>query len=521
MMTRLTRASRLGSVGLAMCLSPLLMPAGATAQDMRQVVSIEPLVKAVVHRNAAIVMDRLQLQIAEQQVRYERHIFEPTLSMGYRHTESSNPNNTSEVLSRGNLLVYEDEVRSFQSSLSGPMYFGGDWSFSYSTQGSRNSLVTSLRDYGREWQSEMRVSLRQPLLRGAGTAVSMAAVRLAKLDRTIVEETFRRNVMDLIAATVSEYWRLHAALQLETSLEHTIALLEKNLNVLELQRRAGEVNELDVLALRRTLMDRRLELESMSMAIDKARLQLLLLLNTSEAMSIDRQFETSEPTLPSPLLGMAPHECLEFAVEHMPDFRIAAGNLARSRVELNRADSEALPQLDLVLSTWRRNLDDASIRKDAFRDEFHSWEAGLEFSIPVLGGGRQHSAQKMSELRVDQSRFQLQTLRREVELNIQARLDSLTRLSTQFDMSQEIVEQQQVMFDDAQLQFQLGQGGIQDVLEAELELARVVRTSWSRFAEYHLAEVELERSVGMIAERYFPDFESLLNAGLPDYFEFR
>lgn len=495
---------------------------GAPSQERVSVVKIEPLVKAVVHRNAAIVMDRLQVQIAEQQIRYERHIFEPTFTLGYRHTESSEPNNTSEILSRSNLLVYDDEVRSVQSSLSGPMYFGGDWSLSYITQGSRNSLVRSLRDYSREWESEVRLSLRQPLLRGAGTSISMAGVRLAKLEQKIVRETFRRNVMDLIAVTVSEYWRLHGAIQLQQSLEQTVTLLQKNLSTLKVRRMAGDVSGVEVLQLKRSLMDRQLELESISLAIDRARQQLLLLLNTANAMSIERQFITAESSTPSPLLGMTAAQCLDYAAEYMPDFRIATNNLAKSDVEFERADSEALPQLDLVLSTWRSYIDDRSIRKKAFTEsDFHSWEAGLELSIPIFGGGRQSSALKMSELRRDQTRFQLETLKREVELEIQGRLEALIRIQSQYELSQSILAQQQVIFDETQLRFELGQVDIHEVLDAELELARHTRVAWSRMTEYKLAEVELESSVGMVAERYFPEFEQLLYTGLPDFFEFR
>jgi outer membrane protein TolC len=484
------------------------------------VLHLSRLVKTVVNRNALIVRDRLQMDIARHRIDYEGAIFEPVVNLAYRRSEENNPNNTSQVLSRGNLLTFEDESEVHEASVGGAMYYGGDWRLSMSRNSSKNNIIESLREYDTEWESEVRLSLRQPLLRGFGTESTLANLQLAKLDQQTSHNQFRRDVMDLIALTVTEYWRLHGTLKVKQSLEASIQLMEKNLQILNERFLVGEAAELEIMQTRRHLMERQLELEGANHAIHRSQRQIMLLLNTENTLASRMNFITVEDDIPDPLAGMSVREQLEYAREHIPDFKLAGAQYDRADVELKRLANGAKPQLDLVVSSWRRYLDDERIGSDAFSDDFSSWQVGLEFSTPLLGGQRQKKEVAIAQLEKQQAAFDLATLQRSTELNIQLKRETLDLLNRQLAISYRSVANQQLILADAQQLFLAGESETRRVLEEEMELVRQQRLNISRSIEVKLAQIELNGITGAITERYFPDFEQVLSRELPTRFDF-
>lgn len=497
-----------------------LQPASYQTNE-NDVLSLDAFIKAVLQRNSTLLIEKVEVAIAEQTVRGEYGVFEPRMNFGYSERDVRNPNNIGETLSRANLGVYEDRAQTFRSGLTGSTGLGGQWELSANVSGSNNSLVEQLREFDTEWESEVRVTLRQPLLQGFGRKEAFRNIRLARIDRDVAAKTFEATAMQLIDVAVEMFWRLAAAEQIRDSLSRQQILARKDHQTLEDEFLVGDIAEVDLLRSKKHLLDLEVEYQRALMDVEQGKQQMLSLLNVSGALGISTNFSLKHRDVANLDLGETTAQILDWAMLYSPSVEIAKSNVKRSREEHMRSMNQSRAQLDLVVSGWRSNLDDDRIESGAFSNDFKSWQAGLELTVPLFAGVQQRSAVSIARYRYHQAQLQRQSVINDIAFQINTGLDTLAKLQKQAKASHQSYLERKKMTEDMKRLFEFGEVQIRDVIDQQVQEFSDWRRYVSYLVETKIAQSRLDLATGTILHRYYPDFMASITSETPTQFHLK
>jgi len=487
---------------------------GESADDgSQQVISlpIRGLVHEVVKRNSALLYERMQLAISAHRVDYEKYIFEPELFANVNYHGAESPNNTAETISRGGLETYNENQWTFRSGIGGLLPTGAHWDLEYSQSRTRDSLIKEFKSYNHEYESQIKMTLRQPLLKGLGSAVTLSEYHKAVIDNDMLKGGYEKKTMDLIGFTVREYWKLYGAQILVKNLKKSVGLLDKSLSLLNERYKSGDVSEYEVLEARSSLLARRVELQSIENSVDESQRALFKLLNVYDDDHIVLVAETG--ALENQWVEQPFDSYFEYARKNWPAFQIAHKKYEKTVVQFKKAKNEARPELDLVGSAWLSNLDDRVLGGKAFKSDYPSWEAGLEFKMPILWGRRQKQAVKMVELEMRQAETELKNLEREVRIDLKSTLQTLKNSKKQLDAMQQNNDIKQQLLRHEFERFAAGEIEVRELIEKEDDVTTYQRKLVNRLIGHQLNQASFDKAVGIIIDKYFDD-QDILSLGV-------
>jgi len=275
---------------------------------------------------------------------------------------------------------------------------------------------------GDQGEARLKLTVRQPLLRGGGVRYNRTLMQIARLDAETGYDEFIRQLETHLMEVNRSYWALYLA---------RVNYLEKQRLVSETQRVVGELESrgnLDAMASQQTrakaaLVRRRTELVRAELAIKNAQSRLRSLVSDpyfAEA-KIGEIIPSDRPI--AGRLATAFESSIAQALELRPEIKQAENHLRASRLRERMARNEKLPALDLFgeigISALRDRGDIGGAYDDQFDDEAPSWSAGVLFSVPWP-----HRAAKARHLRTrlevrqktDQLRAAMETVLLEVEI---------------------------------------------------------------------------------------------------------
>ena len=208
------------------------------------------------------VVERFSLRVAENR-------FRPHVTVGpyveRSHTEPSVDTGSAGLTSAVTLRVPT----------------GGEFAVRLGSGGSTGDVEPESR-----WSNELELAFRQPLLRGAGTEIDTAPVRIARIEERIAVLALRQAVADVVSAAVGryrDYMQAEHRVAIRTgSLERARELLAVN----ELLVETGRMAERDIVQTRADIAGRELRLIAARNDLEAARLALTDILDVDSGTSI-------------------------------------------------------------------------------------------------------------------------------------------------------------------------------------------------------------------------------------------
>ena len=208
------------------------------------------------------VVERFSLRVAENR-------FRPHVTVGpyveRTHTEPSTDIDTAGLTSAITLRVPT----------------GGEFAVRLDSGASTGDIASESR-----YSSALELAFRQPLLRGAGTKIDTAPVRIARIEERINVLALRQAVVEVVAAVIGRYLDYMSA-------EHRVAIREGSferarelLAVNELLVRTGRMAERDIVQTRADIAGRELRLIAARNELDAARLALTEILDVDSGTAI-------------------------------------------------------------------------------------------------------------------------------------------------------------------------------------------------------------------------------------------
>ena len=208
--------------------------------ESKRTLGIAEVRRAVLEGNLELKTELVSPEIARANLGAEEAKFEATIFAGYTRNDQGVVTN----LEQGEPTSSDE----FLAGLRLPLASGG--TLTVDTLATQSDLPTSLTPPNFEsWESNVRFSISQPLLRGAGV-VNTASIRIAKWNSDLADARLKLASIRVLSEADKAYWRLYQAWR---ELEVRKSQYQLAANQLErAQRRldAGDAPEIDVIRAR-------------------------------------------------------------------------------------------------------------------------------------------------------------------------------------------------------------------------------------------------------------------------------
>ena len=457
--------------------------------------TVEESVARALQKNFDLKIQGFSTEIAREAQNVANSAFEPTLTASTTRTVSQ-PSTLTGAGTRAdftntrigvNQLIASGATVQVSSSLDRSAY---------------NPAASTLNP---AFNSDVAITVTQPLLKGAGSDVTRAGIEHAKLGLTIANLNYRGRVLQVVHDTENAYSNLVFARGQLGVKRHSLQLAERFFEENKTRKLTGVATDLDVLSAEVGVANARNGVLVAGQNVRNAEDALLALIGQFE-------FSTEIGTV-----SLAPDEetlptfdrSYQLARDNQPDYVATQNNIRQLELDANTAKNGSLPTLNLG-GTLGFNGSDRSYSNAIGRlpdGDGYNWQVDLALSMPWgLHADKARYRSAMAGLRQQQARLQQLEQNLMVQVRSAVRAVETDRQSVEiFAKATELAERQ---YELELARFKAGLSTSRQVLQTQddLESARVnelqarvnLRTAFanlhqldnSSIARYHIALAE-------------------------------
>lgn len=366
-----------------------------------------------------------------------------------------------------------------------------------------SSLETNLIEFDPSEQSRSRsvVSVRQPILRGAGFSFNRALDNVAKLETDVAVQEFRRQSENHLLEVTRAYWNLYLARSVAMFETQSVERIDAIVNRVE-NRSNIDAQRLQVTRAKAARAEQRSSLIRARNAVRNAEARLRALIS-SPTIKKNQTREIIAVDTPSIIWKTPPLETIVAEViDSRPEMKQANYQHKASIIRKGISANEALPQFDVILEGSLNGREDNFNFGGAINDANEGdYLVGVRFSMPI-GRDERKARYKRRRLEELQQRRQLETtvtnLRLETEISINEYAVSYEEFLQRKD-AYELAEQD---YDILKERWQRGVGNEGVVfLDMLIDANRRLLTAQGELSEatvtFKYAEANLERTRGL------------------------
>lgn len=476
-----------------------ILAAPAPVVPFAEPLKIEAAIARALEANFDLQLQRLTTTTTTESVEIARSDYDPTLTASASTGQSQSTRAT--VDANGNILPVpgtRSDDENARLSLSQKIPLGA--TITGTTRLNRNERTqASSSTLNPAYNSDVGLSVRQPLLKGAGTTINNAALERARLGTTRARADFAAQVFTVVRDVEVAYSNLALAREQvgirSFSLEVRKKLYEEN----RARREAGVATDLEVL--------------QAEVGVATAARDLLLSRQTArdredELLRLLGQ-ETFEnpvgpvalPPIGEPVIDLA--ASLARARANTPEYASALASIRQQEIDVTSAKNARLPQLDLGAQAGFNNTD--ATAKDAttnlWSGDGYNWQVDLSLSFP-WGFREERARLRQARAGRDREELRLAQIEQQILVSVRNAVRALEtgaenlRLSTlAAQLSGREYEVEKARYDSGLSTFrrvQETQDAFDQAKLAELQAKVSLRT----------AQANLDRLEGNAAERY-------------------
>lgn len=468
-------------------LSEMLQP--DPSQTLSGGLNLREIEKLALENNLNLHAETLNSLASESLVRKGYGIYDPTVSLVLSKGKSRELTNTQFFFGPTGV-----DAREFSASLSQKIFTGAELRLSFDNQ--RQSLFTDPKPLlNPEYESELGLSLVQPLLKNFGQTVTEQEILFALKDQEISLQDLQASAIALISDVRRTYFNVLRARDDLAYRKKSVVLAEKILEENHARVDAGVLPPVEVLeaevGVQRRLRDR---LDAERVYRDSLD-QLALLLNLDNPPAI------SAVELGEPEIQAVEESGFEQALIRRPELQRSFKQTERLELERSINRNQLLPTLDLEARYSHKGIgDDYNDALDYIpKDDIRNWQVGVNVSYP-LGNRAARSELNRTEYRLKSQRARVGQLRDEVRTEIRNAIRLLD-----VNRAKIVVSGIELKLAEEKLRVLLGRKDVglattRDVLEGEEDLAQARTEQIAALADFNIAVSDYYRATGELLE---------------------
>lgn len=450
----------------------------------------------VLHRalanNFDVHIQRYAVENAGEQLAISKAEFDPALRFSTSRAESKQAAATSSLDGAPG-----PSSTTFNTRAGANMRIATGATVDLSTQLNRSGTNSTFSLLNPAYSADATLSVTQPLLKGAGSKVTLASVKRSRIGVDRANLDYRSQVLDVLHDTELAYYQLvYAREQLNVrklSLEAAQKLLDEN----KAKREAGVVTDLDVLTAQVGVANQNIFVVNAEQTVHDSEDALRALIGQFE---LDAPLGETAFAAP-PALALDSNKSFELAKKTQPEYLSELALIEQLKLDALTTRNAALPQVDLS-GALGFNADEASFGEAIDRlpqGDSYLWQVNLSVTYPW--GGHADKAR----FRAAENNLARETMRlRQIEQNILVQARSAVRL---VKSSIEVVQASELATKLSEQQYELekarfdaGLSTSRLVLDAQTDLDKARLTELDNKVALYQAIANLNRLEGRTAE---------------------
>lgn len=466
-------------------------------------------VQQVVERNEKVQTQILELEFNRRRLGAERGAFEPVFFTEYSHQANKRENSVEQRNSQSGLNLFNERNNIYEGGIESLVPSGARVRLGYTLRDLNNNLpisaLNSTRHTNAEYQTFFGLSVTQPLMKNAGQAANLAAIRVAALSSDLAYQDYRRQMMVIVSTAIAAYWELYLAQEQLRFFHDSVATAEKILNDNRARLQAGRGSELDVLEAQSGLALRRSKLADAEQSLYEAANKLLSLSSTT-VLETNRAIRAVDiPQVDELNYGYL--AAWKSARDINPDYLSQRLKSAQELVRLGYAKNQVLPELNLKASYGLNGLGETPglSLNDLGRVDFPSWSLGAELRMPLAGNLKAQNELAAARLRVREAQVSMREIETQIANAIDTALHKISGARAAVQSYQAVVDYNTNLLDSALARLAVGKIESRKILDIEADLLEAKNSAAQAQVKFQRALLELELIQGTILQKHHLD----------------
>src|ERR1700677_698883 len=378
--------------------------------------------------------------------------------------------------------------------------------------------------------SGFQFKLTQHLLQGFGFAPNTRFIQIAKNDREISDVAFRLQITTTVDQIENMYWDLVYAYENVRVQKDQLAFAQRTLSDTKKQVEIGTLAPIEVVRAQSTVASNQ---QTLTLALTNLQLEQLLMKNALSRTLVDPALADAEviPTSTMELSAQEPvlptQDLVNDALSHRPELAEQRINLSNTEISNKAIRSALLPSVDLfayyggsgqggnlnpnyvcISDPTFCGLPSAPISppvsytgtlNQLINSTASDKGAGITLNIPLRNRAAQ-ATQARSEFEYRQAQLRIQQIENQVRIEVRNAQFGVQQNRASVDSAQAAVDLARQSLDAEQKKYALGASTSTLVLQNDAALTQAEVTLVSAKALYEKAEVELDRSIGLLLD---------------------
>ena len=355
------------------------------------------------------------------------------------------------------------------------------------------------------YEPNFTLEMTQPLLRGAGTEVNTAALRVARINRRTSEQAFRQAVETAVGDTVAAYWALYLA-QAELKIQQDLLADTEDVYDKVWARRDLDASKLHIQqAGAAVLLRKAVRLRAAKVVDDLADALAQLMLGTQAPMPDRIEIETDAPST-GKLIADGEGQLLT-ALKGSSLLAQARLAVQAAGINVRVAENTLLPTLNLQASaTWMGLDKHRSVGNDQILDsKYLSYSVGLLFEVP-LGRREARAVTRRATFERLQAMTNLQNVAVQVTRTVKERIREIERAHADLDVVTKALEANKARLEAIKSEEKIRGRLTPEFLQLKLQALESVGSSRrdveQAVVDYNTALVQLWQVTGTVLKQY-------------------
>jgi outer membrane protein TolC len=494
----------------------ILLPVGLHAQETKKSLSLEDCILKAMRDNLNVAVEVKNPEFYDTSISLARERFLPSLTFGYNLQNTNSPSFSFIEADETVTSDYYD----YSARLSQIIPTGGNFSISlYSYKSETNQKFQSVNP---RFGSTLRFIFSQPLLKNFGFKVNRREIIIARNNREMSENQFKRVLMDTVYEVESAYWNLvHSREDLEVkkqSLELARDLLNKNKREVEV----GTLAPIEILSAESEVATREADILQAEAMVKNNEDQLKTVINLAdEEESVEIEIlPVDKPSFA--LREVSFEQALATALDKRPDLQATKVDIESKELNLTYAKNQLLPDLSLDANYWSPGISGTQLMydpldpfgppvsivpggstealKDALGLKYENWTVGLTLSIPL---NTVFSRAQQAQARVDLEQTTLRLKNQEQQLALEIK-NAVRAVETDYKrvqaygVARELAEKK---LEAEEKKLKVGLTTNYVVLQYQRDLANARSAELRAIIDYNLSLAQLDRAMGISLEK--------------------
>ncbi len=483
-------------------------------QDGKLRLSLRDAVVLTLANNSVVRIEETAVDFSKFSLLGAHSPFDPVLTSSYNSNNSTSPPGIAFV-GTSLALASKNITRSGQVNYSQTFETGTNVQAGLSSsRNSFNSIGLPAGSFDPYVNSLVNFQFTQPLLRNGWLFANQAPLVIARRNLEQSRANFAANVSSSILTAVNQYWSVvEARGNLEVakrSLDAAEASYKRDKRALEL----GALPPLDIYRSESQVASRRVQVIQSEYSLRETEDSLRMTIGADqdplyEALDLEL---TEKPEPEGDLRTIDAATALQAALTKRPELEATRAALANDDTRIRLAHNHLKPELDLTggyagngvggagFNTQNQRISNSSLNQ-ALGFNYATYQAQLSLTLPIRNRAAQAElgsafVSRRSDL------YNERTTREQVMLDVKNAVNQLEQAKLSIAAGKEALDLSKKNTAAEQRKYELGQGTIFLVLEAQTEEATAEQTLLQAEVGYQIALASVDHATGELLEPY-------------------